>query len=498
MLKFFKENYLLAVVFITGACVLIIEIAATRILSPFFGNTIYSVSSILSVILAALSFGYYFGGILADKKPSEKLFFLIITLSGLATTAIQFLSDLLIPIVAISAGYKSGSLVASVILFFAPAFLLGLLSPFVIKLFAVKVSKEKIGRVSGKVFFVSTFGSIFGSLLAGFYLVPTFGLSKIILGTGIVLTVIGVVGLVLNKEKISRLITFVAILIMLYALGLSTANFTTPNTIYSKDGVYQKIAVREYEKDGERTRHMHLDLSNSAAINLDSDELVFGYTKYYSLYKLFNENPKNILVVGGGGYVVPSVYLNELPEVNVDAVEIEPGLFELSKKYFNLKEDPRLVNFITDGRRFLVDTNKKYDVIFLDAYSEAATLPEHMATQEFFEIVKAHLTENGIVIANVIGDLADVEKSLTFSEMKTWNSVFENSTYFAIDSPEKKLAQNMIFLGVNSNKKVNFGDLQKQLINPKSYNLEKHQLLTDDYAPVESLAAGFIDRLGIK
>lgn len=507
--KFFKENYLLGVVFITGACVLIIEIAATRILSPFFGNTIYSVSSILSIILAALSFGYYYGGRLADKRPSEKLFFLIIALSGIATSAIRFLSDIFIPSIAWNIGFKSGSLVASLVLFFIPAFLLGILSPFVIRLLAQKTAKSKIGAMSGKVFFVSTFGSIFGSLSAGFYLIPSFGLTQIILGTGVTLTALGLLGLTFSKVRISRLSIFVLILTTFYLLGISSSQITSPGVIYSKDGVYQKIVVRESEEKGEKIRYLHLDLSNSAAINLDSERLVFGYSKYYSLYKLFNPNPERVLVVGGGGYVIPSVYLNELPNASVDAVEIEPGLYELSKQYFNLEEDPRLTNYIVDGRRFLVDTDHVYDVIFLDAYSEASTIPEHMATKEFFELVQSKLTSEGIVIANVIGDLAKVNDSLTYSEMKTLLSVFPNSYFFAIDSPNRLQAQNMIFLGINSDKKIDFSELSVyedetiralalQQIKVEESDLATQAILTDNYAPIEKLVAGFIDRLGWK
>jgi len=129
-----KKNILLITVFITGACVLVIEIVAVRILSPFFGNTIFTFSSVITVILAALSLGYYFGGRLADKRPSEKLFYSIIVVSGLTVFLLHILSLLVLPALSQQFSLMFGPLVASSLLFLLPAFLLGILSPFVIKL----------------------------------------------------------------------------------------------------------------------------------------------------------------------------------------------------------------------------------------------------------------------------------------------------------------------------------------------------------------------------
>jgi len=193
--KFLKQNLLLISVFITGACVLIIEVVAVRVLSPHYGNTIFTVSSVISVILAALSIGYYAGGKFADRHPSLRWFFGIILVSGLVVLIIHFLGTIILPILSTSLSLVSGPLVSSLLLFLAPAILLGTLSPYAIKLQSVQVPEQGVGSVSGKIFFWSTLGSIIGSLLAGFVLIPNFGIDYIFITTGVVLFLLGFIPL---------------------------------------------------------------------------------------------------------------------------------------------------------------------------------------------------------------------------------------------------------------------------------------------------------------
>ena len=190
MINFIKKNSLLFVVFLTGACVLIIEIVATRILSPYFGNTIFTVSSVISVVLAALSVGYYIGGKLADKTPSEKVFYSIILSSGLSILFLQLLNLRLLPYLGYKLSLMNGPLITAIILFFIPSFLLGTLSPFAIKLQELNAPDKGIGSIAGEIFFWSTLGSIFGSLATGFIFIPKFGINQIVIATSLVLCVL--------------------------------------------------------------------------------------------------------------------------------------------------------------------------------------------------------------------------------------------------------------------------------------------------------------------
>jgi predicted membrane-bound spermidine synthase len=200
---FLKKYFLLFVVFVTGASVLIVEIVAVRVLSPYYGNTIFTVSSVISVILAALSIGYYVGGKLADRYPSSRWFFGIILLSGLILLSLHFIGIILLPLLSLTFSISTGPLVSSLFLFLIPALLLGALSPYVIKLQSVQFPNQGIGSIAGEIFFWSTPGSIFGSLLAGFILIPIFGINQIFIATGVVLFFLGLIPLLaLGLKKI--------------------------------------------------------------------------------------------------------------------------------------------------------------------------------------------------------------------------------------------------------------------------------------------------------
>jgi spermidine synthase len=216
-------------------------------------------------------------------------------------------------------------------------------------------------------------------------------------------------------------------------------------------------------------------------------------------------------MIGGGAYSVPKDLLSNLPNVKIDVAEIEPSLFDLAKKYFRVPDDPRLNNFVKDGRRFLYDSDKKYDFIFSDAYSSLYSTPEHLTTQEFFKIAKNKLNDKGVFIANVIGSLSLQKPSLLLSEIKTFKTVFANSYFFAVNSPQSSDLQNIIFIGYNGADAIDFnsaswqakikesqnpiiGNLAEKKINLNKFDFSLHPILTDDFAPVEYLVAKELEK----
>ena len=490
-------------VFVTGAAVLIIEVTAVRILSPYFGNTIFTVSSVISVILAALSLGYYVGGRLADRYPSLNFFYGIIFAGGLSIIFLRLLISLFLPTLGYGLSLVNGPLISALLLFFLPSFLLGTLSPFAIKLQKLALPDEGIGKVSGQVFFWSTFGSIFGSLFSGFALIPQFGVNQIIIGVGAFLMALSIIALLVLG--ISQKLIIKLILVMAIGIGLiiSLSSLTTKtNALYSHDGVYEKLIIFDSEFNGRPVRFFQQDRSNSGAMFLDSDELVYDYTKYYTLYQVFKPKIKESLIIGGGAYSIPKAILDELPDVNVDVAEIEPSLFDLGGKFFKVPDSKRLKNYLEDGRRFLHDVNKKYDLIISDVYYSLYSIPAHFTTEEFFKIVKDKLENEGIFIANLIGDLSRQPPSLIFSEIKTFQSAFPNSYFFAVESPKSLASQNIIFVGYNSNRKVDFNNLKikesknqiirtlsEKLIDLNRYDFSPYPKLTDNFSPVEYLTA---------
>jgi spermidine synthase len=506
-MKYIKTFSLPLVVFLTGACVLVIEIVATRILSPYYGNTIFTVSSVIGIVLAALSVGYYFGGKLADKYPTEKIFYSIILTSGLSIVILYFLILFLLPVIGYRLSITTGPLISAILLFFSPSLLLGTLSPFAIKLQERYFPKKGIGSITGEIFFWSTLGSIFGSLFSGFVLIPRFGINQIVLSVAVVLIILGLFPLIkigMRKKSIFKII----LLIVVGGFLVSTASqLRKNNLVYSHDGVYEKITIYDANYAGKPTRFFKQDRSGSGAMFLASNELVFDYTKYYALYKIFKPDIGRALVIGGGAYSIPKALLKDLPNATVDISEIEPSLYELAQKYFGVNETGRLNNYVDDGRRLLHDTDTSYDLIFSDVYYSLFSIPAHFTTQEFFKIAKDRLNDDGIFIANLIGDLSRQESSLIMSEIKTFQSVFPNSYFFAVDSPSKIGSQNIIFVGYNSNKKIDFADpkitedndpiirsLGEKSINLDRFEFSKYPILTDNFSPVEYLTSRVLQK----
>lgn len=511
IIKFLNRHLLPISVFITGACVLIVEIVAVRALSPYYGNTIFTFSSVISIILLALSAGYYLGGKFADRYPSKIWFFGIILMSGLTIWFFHLLSIAMLPVLSANFSVTLGPLVSAFILFLTPALFLGTLSPYAVKLESLEFPEEGVGSVAGKIFFWSTLGSITGSLLAGFILIPRFGVNNIFVAVGGVLFLLGLLPLLflgLEKKLLARA---AGAGIGLFLLGLVISPALGKEIIYQVDGVYERITISDGVWQGRPARFFQQDRSSSSAMFLDSDDptdLVYEYTKYYSLYKIFKPDVQNALVIGSGAYSIPKALLAELPSATVDVSEIEPSLFELSKQYFKVLDNPNLHNYTEDGRRLLRDSGKKYDLIFSDVYHSLYSVPAHFTTREFFYLVKEKLSDKGIFVANLIGDLSPETPSFIFSEIKTIQSVFPNTYFFAVESPDQIFPQNIIAVAYNSEEKIDLSRIPKstleqypilaslpdKAIDLRGVDFSRYPILTDNYAPVEYFSAKVLKR----
>jgi len=513
-MPFVKKHFLSLIVFLTGAAVLIIEITAIRVLSPYFGNTLFAFSSVIGVILGALSLGYYAGGTLADKKPLYSVFFFLILLSGIFAIGMQFLAKTLLPGFGALFDVRTGPVVSSFVLFFVPGFLLGTMSPFAIKLQSLQ--EEGIGKVSGRIFFWSTLGSIAGSFGAGFYLIPRWGISTLMLSVGAFLFLMGAVGYILalaiERKRIPLAAGFKLLGLCVFSGALGLLSQPAPSkAIFQKDGLYSKITVEEVRYKDLRVRLLRLDGSWESGVIMEGpDELPFEYTRYYRIYEVVNPSAERALFLGGGAYTMPRRLLLDTNNITrVDVVEIEPTLFELAKKYFRLSDvadDPRFFNHITDGRRFLRETKETYDAVFGDVYYTIESIPPHFTTREFFELARSRLTQNGIFLMNVIGTLDPKGAPFLFAEMKTLKTVFPNSYFFAVVSPDSQKPQNFIFLGLNDDaKKLDVSapaftqsphstirSLAEKMLDVSKLDLNSALLLTDDYAPVEYLVSKFL------
>jgi len=505
MVKFLRRALLPFTVFVTGACVLIVEIVAIRILAPYFGNTIYSVSSVISVVLAALSLGYWVGGRMADRYPVKQLFFALVAFSGVLVLFIKVLQDAILPAYGFSLPLTTGPLIASAVLFFAPSFVMGLLSPFAVALHQREAKIKGVGTAAGQIFFFSTVGSILGSLLAGFVLIPYLGIATILVGVGVLLVLMGMLPVV--WIGIEKRFTIAAFVLSGSMLILVLAGSTNSNTLYSHDGVYERITIFDGTYHGRPTRFLMQDASNSAAMYLDGDDLTFDYTKYYTLHSIFVSKLNRALMLGGGAYSVPKALMTDLSDVKVDVSEIEPSLIPLSKKYFDLKDSPRLTHYIEDGRRMLHDTSNRYDLIFSDVYHSIYSVPAHFTTREFMELASSRLTDDGVFIANLIGSTSTEGPSFIWSEIRTMQQVFPEVYIFGVSSPDSAETQNIIVVGSKSEVRKDMYDpsLRRSAyqavreaaghyLDHSHIDLRSYRVLTDDYAPVDYLTSKILPK----
>jgi len=500
---------LLVSVTLTGMAVLIIEITATRLLTPYFGSSIYTFSSVISTILFALAAGYYLGGRIADRRPSERLFFGLIALAGFCVLLLQLLNAWLLPRIAYRLSLVEGPLVVSLLLFLLPALFLGMLSPFAIKLLH-RSESTGVGTAAGLVFFWSTLGSIAGSLAAGFWLIPGFGVSGIVVSVGLGLVLLGAIGLLVfgSERRIAGSLVLIAGLAAIGVTGFESPRDET--LVYSADGLYEKIVIRDIPYRGRKARILMQDRNINSGMFLDDGRMAFDYTRYFELYRLFVPRLEHALAIGGGAYSVPRAILRDSPAARVDVAEIEPALFPLAQQYFGLPEDARLRNHVVDGRRFLQDSDQRYDLVFLDVYQSFASVPMQFATREFFRLVNDRLADDGVLIANYFGSLAGDTRPLILSLLKTMRGEFARVYLLATADPVSEELQNFIFIArhsasagdavdLRSAREIDFSypELRRAAefeLMPGEQELSEALVFSDDYAPVELYAARVLRR----
>jgi len=491
-----RRSLFLAVVFVTGGAVLVIEVAATRILAPWFGNTIYTFSSVISVILAALSIGYYAGGKLADKFPSPKVFFSIIAASGLSVYMSQLLASMLLPTLGHKLSITTGPLLLSMALFFIPGTLMGMLSPWVVRLQNDINITDGVGTTAGKVFFWSTLGSISGSLLAGFVLIPHLGLDTIMLSTASLLAAMGACGFFGFGGRATGAVTLAVLAAAMAAGAVVASPPKAPGTLHESNGIYERIKVQDLLYNGRPARVLFQDRTVSGLRYMDNGETV-DYVKYPPIVSLLNLDVKRALAIGGGTYILPQSLIDNFPRAIVDVAEIEPTLFDIGQKFFQVVPDPRLRNHVTDGRRFLADSHDKYDLIFTDVYY-AMTIPSHFATKEYHELVRDRLTSGGVYMANLVGDLNPNAPNVLFSQMRLIREAFPNSYFFATIDPQSRNTQSIVAFAVNGESTLDLksesirnnpnpvlSELVNKAIDEAAINWNDYVLMTDNFAPVE-------------
>jgi spermidine synthase len=415
------------IVFTSGGVLLALEIVASRVLAPVFGNSIYVWGSLIGVFLTALSVGYWVGGSLADRYPTRAAFCGLVFLAGLLTVPIPAVAPaLLSALVAADLDSRTGPLVAALVLFFPASLVMGTISPYAVRLSARSVAT--VGGTAGRLYALSTLGSIAGCFAAAFWLISVMGVRDIILALGLVEMALAVVGLA-GLRRVGA--AGVAALVVAGA-GVGVPRWVPgdgPEIRYARDTVYHRITV----SDEGRVRYLKLDNYWQSALDLENPRrTVFRYADYMHVGMVFQPRPERVLVIGMGGGTVPKRYLEDYPEVRVDVVDIDPEVVEVAHRFFGVPRGGRLRAFAQDGRRFVQRAADRYDHVLLDAYLRD-TLPFHLATREFYAEVRAKLNPGGVLVANVIGALEGPHSRLFRAVYRTLREVYPAVYVFPVD-----------------------------------------------------------------
>jgi spermidine synthase len=435
--------------FLAGAVLLGVEIAASRVLAPFFGNSLFVWGALIGVVLGGLSIGYWAGGALADRFPRPELLVGAITLGAAGVLAIPFLDGpVLEAVVGWDPGPRANPLLASVLLFGAPSIVLASVTPVAVRLRALDL--ERLGRTAGRLFSVSTVGSIVGTFVTAFWLVPDLGTDQV-LGVGAaVLFVAGAVVALSERLVVASLVTVGAAV----AAGIAVASLA-PETggtlskaagrnwspvyrlqgdptqqydlkyygakvLFRKDTRYHQVAV--VQSNGVRTLRFGSSFQSEMFVD-DPYRTSFEYTDYFFLGPAYKPDAKSLLFLGLGGGSAPKRLWRDFPELRLQVVELDPVVVDVAHRFFGVPDDPRLPIAIADARRFLADDNRKWDVIAIDTFFDDG-VPFHLTTREYLELVRSRLTPGGVVVTNLIGSARGGSSKLFRAVYRTYRSVF--------------------------------------------------------------------------
>jgi len=394
------NTYLLLylLVSISGAAVLALEILGTRILGPFFGVSLYLWSALITVTLAALAAGYALGGRWADRGPRLSRLGCLLATSGLWVLLIPWLKHPLLEATN-GLGLRAAVLGSALVLFAPPLTLLGMITPYALRLKATSV--DHVGRDAGNLYAVSTIASVVAALATGFWLLPSVGVLRLTLFVGAVLLLGAALAFFSarrgegNGGKASA--AAAASLLLLGAAagfyGYARAEPMPKGLLWRQDSPYSEIRVLQRE-DG---RYLLLDGGVHTIAGFGQGESHHRYVPVFESCELLFQKPGRMLLLGLGGGVVVQDY--HMAHWNIDAVEIDPSVVFAARKFFDLKPVEARIH-IADARRFLQESPHKWDLILVDAFGSSC-IPFHLVTTEFFGLLKEHLTAQGIVAMNV-------------------------------------------------------------------------------------------------
>src|SRR5512143_2094896 len=492
-------RYIYVLAFFSGMCIMAVELCASRLMAPFFGTSTFVWTNIIGIIMIALSAGYIAGGKLADRKPRLDILLklllaacaFLLVLPFVASPIVRWLASLMANLNSSFSFIFFGSLSAITLLFSPPIVIMGMTSPFLIRIIAQSGHE---GDSAGRIFGISTIGSVVGTFLPILVFIPAWGTSKTIMFFAAVLFVVTALGFASRRSALLSVAAAVPFLFPIPSMR------ETPGTIYSTESAYQYIEVL----DKGSFRYLVYNDAIGFQTVANKKSVLTGLNYYYDYYSLlpflFRDAPKSALIIGLGGGIIANQLHYFHPKIDIDGVEIDPKVIQIARTYFALSDAVKTYN--QDGRIFVDQGKRKHDIVIIDAYTQQVYIPFHLTTKEFFSQVKKGLSGDGIVAMNVYS--AREDSPLIQSISNTLHLVFGHVYRLRIPGS----VDNVVLAsdrGIDLTLLARAGGTELQSIakysrlnfRESAYD-DRYKPLTDDKAPIEHMVDWEILRRGIR
>jgi spermidine synthase len=469
---------LYTLVFLAGVGTLATEICASRLLAPYYGSSTIVWANIIGLTLASLSLGYWLGGRVADRNPSPLLLGRLVLAAALLVAVIPFVSSPILDVASsgldeVSAGAVIGSFFGTLLLFAPPIVLLGMVAPFAIRLALVEVASA--GQVAGRLYALSTVGSLLGTFVPALVAIPLIGTQRTLLVSAALLA--AAASTMLGR----RWLVATAAVAALVLVPPGAVKASEGEVLYEVESPYQFVQV--VERDGARRLYLNEGVAVHSVWRSDT-VLTGGVWDAFLALPALLEPPRRAAILGNAGGTIARAFAEHWPKVAVDGVEIDPAVSEAGRKYLGMEDNDLLRVHDADARPFLRRTTERYDLIYIDAYHQPY-VPFYLATQEFFELVRERLAPGGLValnVATVPGD-RQLEDGLAGTL----------ATVFPVVRTWPVLRFNHIVIGFSDDRAVQTRDYDSELSELVDLLLRdlgppvapKQDPWTDDRAPVE-------------
>jgi spermidine synthase len=392
-----SNRFLYLFVFVVGTGSLGAEIAAARLMAPFFGASTIVWANTIGIVLVALSVGYWLGGKVADRHPHLRGMSLMVMAAAAMLAVVPLIARPLFDISvgaldSISAGAFVGSLFGVLFLIAIPVTLLGAASPYAIRLAVPDV--EHSGTVAGRLYAISTAGSLLGVWASALLLIPLVGTQRTFIVFAAVIALVAAIGLG------RRFFVVPAALALALAIPVGTVKATgNGEVIFEAETEHQYVRVVE-QSDGDRL----LELNEGQAVHslykpdtVLTDNVWDGYLILPFAGR--SDPPERMAILGNAAGTTARAYGTYFPNTEIDGVEIDGELHDVGNRFFAMDENPNLTTHTADARPWLRQADGLYDVIMVDAYRQPY-IPFYLATREFFELAQSRLAPGGVVIVN--------------------------------------------------------------------------------------------------